>query len=120
MVTTLNTFRYDAEGERDHIGQKIRLIRQKRRLSQRQLALYAGVSPSYIAYIERGDRSPSLTTLKRIAHCLGVAPEIFFQEKVDAKPEGENKLAELFSHLKPEEIRFIEKVVEAYLQLRRR
>jgi len=49
MVTTLNTFRYDAEGERDHIGQKIRLIRQKRRLSQRQLALYAGVSPAYRA-----------------------------------------------------------------------
>jgi len=49
-----------------------------------------------------------------------VTPDIFFQEKVDAKPEGENKLAELFGHLKPEEIRFIEKVVEAYLQLRRR
>ena len=121
MVTTLNAYRYDAEAERDHIGQKIKSIRQKRRLSQRQLALYAGVSPSYIAYIERGNRSPSLTTLKRIAHCLGVAPETFFQEEqTDARADGENKLAELFSYLKPEEIEFVEKVVEAYLQLRRR
>lgn len=118
-MTTLRGCRHGPQAGRDVIGANIRLIREKRQLSQRQLALNAGVSPSYIAYIEKGIRTPSLATLSRIARCLGVTPEAFFQNKPEVKP-NRSKLEELVCGLNQDEIRFIEKVIEAYLQLRGR
>lgn len=44
-------------------------------LSQRALALKAGVSQALIAEIERGKHPPSATSLLKIAAALGVSPE---------------------------------------------
>jgi transcriptional regulator with XRE-family HTH domain len=46
-------------------------LRAKRRLTQEALADATGLSVSYISMLERGQRTPPLETLGRIAEALG-------------------------------------------------
>jgi len=54
------------------IGKKIKVIREKQKLSQEELGEKAGLHRTYIGYIEVGRYTPSVYTLFRIANALGV------------------------------------------------
>lgn len=54
------------------IGTTIRLMRARRGLTQRRLAVQAGLSVPYLSLIERGERTPTLATLEGIADALGL------------------------------------------------
>jgi transcriptional regulator with XRE-family HTH domain len=58
--------------EEETVGQRVRRLRLARGLSQRQLAVPAGVSHSYISRIEHGNREPTLEVLRKLARRLGV------------------------------------------------
>ncbi len=47
-------------------------LRAKQNLSQRALAERAKMSQTYLSNVETGKADPSLSTLKRLAHALGV------------------------------------------------
>jgi transcriptional regulator with XRE-family HTH domain len=68
------------------VGHKIRLLRLGRsggRMTQEHLSERAGISVSFLSMIERGERSPHLETLARIAEALGVAvSELFIGAEV--------------------------------------
>lgn len=51
----------------------LRELRLKRKMTQLQLAVAAGVTPSTITDIEARRHTPRLTTARRIATVLGVA-----------------------------------------------
>ncbi len=51
---------------------RLRELRAKRGLSQRDLADLSGVSREYIARIELGQHDPTLSTLEKLAKALGV------------------------------------------------
>lgn len=51
---------------------KVQLERQKRKLSQEQLAAMAGLNRNTIGKIERGEVSPSIDSLEKIAQVLGI------------------------------------------------
>jgi len=54
------------------LSTQIRYLRDRRRMTQAELAKRAGLSWIYIAKLEAGDRvSPSLPVLERIARALG-------------------------------------------------
>jgi transcriptional regulator with XRE-family HTH domain len=53
-------------------GRRLAAVRKSRGLTQQQLAEQLDVSLVSIGYIETGKRWPRLTTLHRIADCLGV------------------------------------------------
>ncbi|WP_027717462.1 LexA family protein [Desulfovirgula thermocuniculi] len=55
------------------IGENIRKLREERGLNQRELARLAGVSHSYVSDVERGDVTPSLKFLEKVAAALGVS-----------------------------------------------
>jgi transcriptional regulator with XRE-family HTH domain len=56
------------------LGQTVKALRERKRLSQRQLAEKVGVTDAYIAMIETGVRSnPSLPLLRRLARALRVS-----------------------------------------------
>ncbi|TDX30904.1 XRE family transcriptional regulator [Modicisalibacter xianhensis] len=70
------------------VGARLKQLRQKRGLSQRELAKRAGVTNSTISLIEQNSVSPSVSSLKKILDALPVsiseffAGEEFTQEKV--------------------------------------
>jgi transcriptional regulator with XRE-family HTH domain len=54
------------------MAKRLRELRHRRGLSQRDLAKASGVSREYIARIELGQHDPTLSTLEKLATALGV------------------------------------------------
>lgn len=54
------------------LGQKIRLLRQSKDLSQEAFAHIADIDRSYIGQIERGERNIAFSNILKIARALGV------------------------------------------------
>jgi transcriptional regulator with XRE-family HTH domain len=52
----------------------VRRLRAKKKLSQKALADKVGISVSYVSMLERGQRSPPLETIEKMARALGVPP----------------------------------------------
>jgi ribosome-binding protein aMBF1 (putative translation factor) len=52
----------------------VRRLRSKKSLSQKALADKVGISVSYVSMLERGQRSPPLETIEKMAKALGVPP----------------------------------------------
>jgi transcriptional regulator with XRE-family HTH domain len=52
----------------------VRRIRSKKQLSQKALADKVGISVSYVSMLERGQRSPPLETIEKVAKALAVPP----------------------------------------------
>lgn len=67
------------EPDRFRIGRRVKEIRKKRGLTQKQLAEKLGTPPSTIATIERGRYNFKIETLSTVARALGC--EIDFVEK---------------------------------------
>lgn len=55
-------------------GCALRKLRGERALSQEQLADKSGLHRTYISLLERGEKSPTLTTIVRLAAALGIEP----------------------------------------------
>ena len=52
----------------------VRRLRSKEKLSQKALADKVHISVSYVSMLERGQRSPPLETIKKMARALRVSP----------------------------------------------
>jgi transcriptional regulator with XRE-family HTH domain len=57
---------------RKEIGQRIRALRKKKGFTQEDMADRCNLHWTYIGGLERGERNPTLTTMKRIADGLKV------------------------------------------------
>lgn len=55
------------------LGNKIKKIRQKKKLSQEDLALESNLHRTYISDIERGSRNVSIKNIEKIAKALEVS-----------------------------------------------
>jgi transcriptional regulator with XRE-family HTH domain len=55
-------------------GKTVRTLRKQQSLSQETLADKAAIDRSYMGGIERGERNPTLTMIRRIARALRVDP----------------------------------------------
>jgi transcriptional regulator with XRE-family HTH domain len=63
-----------------NIGARFRAARQKQKLSLRELASRANVSPSLLSQIENGRANPSVMTLYNVAEALSVSVTYFFPD----------------------------------------
>ena len=52
-------------------GRNVRDARQRKGISQEQLAFEAEMKRSYVSDLERGTRNPSLKAIERLANALG-------------------------------------------------
>jgi len=52
------------------LGEKIIRVRQKRKLSQEQLALLSDIDRTYLARIEEGKANPSVKVLNKLSRVL--------------------------------------------------
>jgi transcriptional regulator with XRE-family HTH domain len=64
-----------------NVGQRIRSIREQQGLSLRALAERAGLSINAISLIERGENSPTVSSLHLLATALGVSVSTFFEDQ---------------------------------------
>lgn len=55
-----------------NFARAVRIARAARGLRQKQLAVKAGLDPSYVSLIEKGTRTPSLKVLETLAVALAV------------------------------------------------
>lgn len=61
------------------IGKHLRKVRESKNISQERLSINAGYYHTYVNKIEQGKYSPSLHTIWRLAHALGMNLEQFFK-----------------------------------------
>lgn len=67
----------------DGIGKRTAAYRVQRGMRVSDLARGAGVSPSLVSQIERGQSRPSVSTLFALAETLGLPVDAFFREQPD-------------------------------------
>ena len=61
---------------------KLKKIREEANMSQTELGARVGISQRYVAFIESGDKTPSLKNAMRIAEAVGKRVEdIFLPQK---------------------------------------
>ncbi|WP_191556575.1 helix-turn-helix domain-containing protein [Metabacillus idriensis] len=65
-------------------GEKFKEIRQRRKLSQDQVAEKLNVSKAYISYVENNKKNPTIEFLSRAAHLFNVDVAEFVSEKLKA------------------------------------
>lgn len=60
-------------------GQVLREIRQDCKISQEKLGLDSGYHRTYISLLERGEKSPTLTTIYNLSKTLGIRPSLMIE-----------------------------------------
>ena len=68
-----NEFKTKASGERNMLGKRIKELRKKKGLTQKDLALYLGVSDRAVGYYENEQRTPPPDILQKIADFFNVS-----------------------------------------------
>lgn len=94
-----------------NLGEKIRRLRKKIGMTQKELAEQVGLTPSFISQLEKNLISPSLDSLLKLSEKLNTPPIYFLAEeessslqKMVTKPEERQEVR--FSALKGRDIKF--------------
>lgn len=69
---------------KENVSRNLRELRLKKKLSQEALAEKAALSLSYVSELERGNRTPTLPAIEKLAGALGVPPQRLFANAVPA------------------------------------
>lgn len=83
--------------ERKEVAKRIKELREAKKLKKNALANIAGISPTYLSQLEKGEKSPTIEYLDHICWGLGITLEEFFHR------EGELPLVDRINALTPEQ-----------------
>ena len=98
------------------IGEKIRKVRQNRRITQEVLAEKINVTPTHVSRIERGTSSPSLQTLVDICNVLGITIDDLMQDSLPAaKSKINTRLEAVLADCTVAELNFLANVIPTLL-----
>ena len=61
------------------LGQRIKQLRAVLQLTQENLAFKVGVDRSYMGFVERGEKNPTLLTMIKIAKALKIPVKELFE-----------------------------------------
>lgn len=90
------------------VGNRIKEVREKRNLTQEELADKVDLSPTHISVIERGLKVPKLDNFVAIANALDVSADELLFDVVDRSVLGTtNQLSEIICKLSLKEQRKI-------------
>ena len=69
------------------LGKRIRAERIDKKMTQEELAERAGLHPTYIGQVERGEKSLTITSLEKIVEGLGISfSDLFENIQPSTKP----------------------------------
>ena len=54
------------------VAKRLKELREKKKITQEELALEAGINRAYVGYIERGERNPSTEVISKLARALKI------------------------------------------------
>ncbi len=99
---------------------RLRTARERRNLSQAELATKAGLQPAAISHFETGNRAPSFENLKRLSDALNISVD-YLLGRIDEEQHGQGLAAvprarQLFRHaenLSDESFEFLETMAKA-------
>lgn len=99
------------------VGQRIKAAREKKNLTQEDLAALIEISPTHVSVIERGTKIPRLDTFVAIANVLGVSADSLLVDVADhAATSVASELSAAIDDLPHQEKIRILKVINALLE----
>ena len=99
------------------VGRRIKEAREKRHLTQEELAARIDISPTHVSVIERGTKIPRLDAFVAIANALEVSGDALLLDVVDHAAESQaSDLSAALEGLPWEEKRRILKVVRTLME----
>ena len=99
------------------MGDRIKEIRKKRRLTQERLAEKVGVSLEHISEIERGLSTPSMPLFIRLLEVLDASADYLLRDMVScANPYGDKQIAARLERLSPKQRQALMAIIDAYME----
>lgn len=99
------------------VGQRIKIAREAKNLSQEDLAALVNLSPTHISVIERGVKVTKLDTFVAIANALEVSADSLLIDVVEHSVSGvANELYSMISRLPNKEQKRIINAVQAFIK----
>lgn len=102
------------------VGERIRLARLSRNMSQGDLAKNLGTSKQQLWKYEHGKNQVSLTRLQQIARISGVPLYFFLEKRVTDAPisvgDANNYILQLYGKLKPRHRSLLVSIAEALVE----
>ena len=118
-----NYFRIDNNSEgmnsmnQKAIGRRIKEAREKKQLTQEQLAELVDLSPMHVSVIERGVKLPKLETLINIANVLNVSADVLLQDVVHNQTKlCASEASELIKQLPQEDQRRVLAALRSFVE----
>ena len=71
------------------IGERIRMYRTQKNLSQEKFGELAGLAGAYIGQLERGERNATLVSIEKVARALDVPFEVLFENIIGGGTRNE-------------------------------
>jgi transcriptional regulator with XRE-family HTH domain len=99
------------------IGRRIKAARERKGLTQEELAEEVDLSPMHVSVIERGVKLPKLETLINIANALDVSADVLLQDVVNNQTKlCASEASELFLQLRREDQRRALAVLRSFVE----
>ncbi len=70
---------------------KLRAVRERLFVTQAELAQRTGIAEATLSRLESGKQRPRISTVRKIADALGVAPEELVDWGAETEPVGQGK-----------------------------
>lgn len=98
------------------VGRRFKAARERKHLTQEQLAEIVDLSPMHVSVIERGVKPPKLDTFVRLANALEVSADELLQDTVDhAMESNSSEIATLIQCLPRQDQQKLLSAIRAYV-----
>lgn len=98
-------------------GSRIKAARERKKLTQEQLAEIVDLSPMHVSVIERGVKPPKLETFVTLANALEVSADELLQDAVDHATEfNSSEIATLIQSLPKQDQQKLLSAIRAYAE----
>ena len=99
------------------LGDRIREVRKKQKLTQEQLAERLDISVEFVGQIERGLKMPSIQVFVKIVEALNVSADYLLRDSVSTgQLFGENAIGQKIEQLTPKQRIALEALIDTYIQ----
>ena len=101
------------------VGQRLRAFRQKKKMTQEELAEKADLHPTYIGQVERGEKNLTLISLEKILAALEISFTDLF-EHIEPNPDHDSPAAlcyELVNRKTPRQQAALHRILQEIDQL---